>query len=408
MNYMNITDCDDYSTSIQVPQFVKPAKLAGGSPEMNGFRPVMYTGGFCVVFPYVTSTGKYAVRCWHAQVEGAQERMKRIAEFLSQKKKELPYFVDFQYEEEGINTSKGILPLVVMDWVNAKPLKDYIHDNINDSLALNKLADNFLKMVSDLHCEGVSHGDLQHGNIMVKKDGSLVLVDYDSLYVPSISGFTSVTNGLWGYQHPARFSMTTVSPKADYFSEIIIYTSIKALSVFPNLWSELSVEDTDTMIFSKEDIESKGKSEIFDKISKNKYISRLVDVIRNFLSKSSIEQLKPLEEVEPYHLEDTEKQSCKKEIITLLSQVKKTNEVKEELEWINSVDISKISLSQIQTHLKKTKDIIGRIEQEEREQEERDKIVDEFRDEWQNNGYDTPVSIVDNSETVKSVRDEWK
>lgn len=233
-------------------------------------------------------------------------------------------------------------------------------------------------------------------------------MDYDSLYVPSISGFTSVTNGLWGYQHPARFSMTTVSPKADYFSEIIIYTSIKALSVFPNLWSELSVEDTDTMIFSKEDIESKGKSEIFDKISKNEYISRLVDVIRIFLSKSSIEQLKPLEEVEPYHLEDTEKQSCKKEIITLLSQVKKTNEVKEELEWINSVDISKISLSQIQTHLKKTKDIIGRIEQEEREQEERDKIVDEFRDEWQNNGYDTPVSIVDNSETVKSVRDEWK
>lgn len=401
---MNITDCDDYSTSIQVPQFVKPAKLAGGSPEMNGFRPVMYTGGFCVVFPYVTSTGKYAVRCWHAQVEGAQERMKRISEFLSQKKKELPYFVDFQYEEEGINTSKGVLPLVIMDWVSAKPLKEYIHDNINDSSVLNRLADNFLKMVSDLHKEGVSHGDLQHGNIMVKKDGSLVLVDYDSLYVPSISGFTSVTNGLWGYQHPARFSMTTVSPKADYFSEIVIYTSIKALSVFPNLWSELCVEDTDTMIFSKEDIESNGKSEIFDKISQNEYISKLVDVIRNFLSKSSIEQLKPLEEVEPNLLEVSQKQSCKNEIITLLSQTKETSEVKKELEWINNVDISKISLSQIQIHLKKAKDIIERIKQE----EERKKIIDEFIDEWKDNGYVPPVTIVDNSETVKSVRDEWK
>lgn len=401
---MNITDCDDYSTSIQVPQFVKPAKLAGGSPEMNGFRPVMYTGGFCVVFPYVTSTGKYAVRCWHAQVEGAQERMKRIAEFLSQKKKELPYFVDFQYEEEGINTSKGVLPLVIMDWVDAKPLKDYIHDNINDSSALNCLADNFLKMVSDLHSKGISHGDLQHGNIMVKKDGSLVLVDYDSLYVPSISGFTSVTNGLWGYQHPARFSMTTVSAKADYFSEIIIYTSIKALAVFPNLWFELSVEDTDTMIFSKEDIESKGNSEIFNKISQNEYISKLVDVIRDFLSKSSIEQLKPLEEVEPYHLEDSKKQSCKEEIITLLSQTKKTNEVKEELEWINNVDISQIPLSLIQTYLKKTKDLIERI----KEEEEREKKLEELRNEWQDSGYKASVPIPNNSETVKSVRDEWK
>ena len=90
--------------------------------------------------------------------------------------------------------------------------------------------------------------------------------------------------------HPARFLMTQVSSKADYFSELIIYTSIKALSKFPNLWSELNIENTDTMLFSKEDIESNGMSNVFNTISKDDYLSKLVAVIRDFLSKTSIEE----------------------------------------------------------------------------------------------------------------------
>lgn len=399
---MAITNCDDYSTSIQVPQFVKPVKLAGGSPEMNGFRPVMYTGGFCVVFPYKTSNAKYAVRCWHAQVDGAQERMKRISEFLTQQN--LPYFVDFEYEEEGINTSKGILPIVVMDWVDAKPLKSYIHDIIGNQLALDSLADNFLQMVSDLHHIGISHGDLQHGNILVKNDGSLVLVDYDSLYVPTISGYSSVTNGLWGYQHPARFSMTQVSPKADYFSELIIYTSIKALSIFPDLWSDLKIEDTDTMLFSKEDIESKGMSDIFDVISKDEYISKLVAVIRDFLSKTSIEQLKPLEEVEPYHVERKEKQSLKEQILSLLSGIEDTNEAQEEIEWVNSADFLQKNINEIKIHYRKAEDIKKKCEEKKARQE----VVHGLSEEWKDNEYVPPATTVDSSEMLKSIRSEWK
>lgn len=399
---MAITNCDDYSTSIQVPQFVKPAILAGGSPEMNGFRPVMYTGGFCVVFPYKTSNAKYAVRCWHAQVDGAQERMKRISEFLTQQN--LPYFVNFQYEEDGINTSKGILPIVVMDWVDAKPLKNYIHDIIGNQSALDSLADNFLQMVSDLHHIGISHGDLQHGNILVKNDGSLVLVDYDSLYVPSISGYSSVTNGLWGYQHPARFSMTQVSSKADYFSELIIYTSIKALSKFPNLWSELNIENTDTMLFSKEDIESNGMSDVFNTISKDDYLSKLVAVIRDFLSKTSIEQLKPLEEVEPYHVECNEKQILKEKILSLLSGIEDTNEVQEEIKWIKSTDFLQKNINEIKIHCRKAED----LKKKDEEKKARQGVVKGLSEEWKDNNYVPSSTTVNTSETVASVRSEWQ
>jgi len=398
---MAITNCDDYSTSIQVPQFVKPQKLAGGCPEMNGIRPVMYTGGFCVVFPYKTKNAKYAVRCWHAQVEGAQERMKRISEFLSQQN--LPYFVDFQYEEEGINTSKGVLPIIIMDWVDAQPLKKYIKNKIRNTSALNELAKNFMQMVKDLHNIGISHGDLQHGNIMVKSDGSLVLVDYDSLYVPSISGYSSVTNGLCGYQHPVRFSMTNVSPKADYFSELVIYTSIKALAKFPDLWEKLQMEDTDTMIFSKEDIESKGYSEIFSEISKDEYLAKLVNTLRDFLTKTSIEQLKPLEEVEPNYAENSEKESIKEQICSLLNGIDETAEVKNEKEWIESADLASISISEINRHLQ----VVLRLNKQYKEKKKREELVTGLSQQWNEHTYTPQKSTVDSTEMLKDLRSDW-
>ena len=196
-------------------------------------------------------------------------------------------------------TPKGVMPLVVMDWVDAKPLKKYIQDIINQPSELEKLADNFLKMVIELHAKNISHGDLQHGNIMVKDDGNIVLVDYDSLYVPNLTGYTNQIYGLKGYQHPARWTTNELSPKADYFSELVIYTSIVALSRFPKLWEQLKMEDTETMVFSEEDIESKGFSGIFEFLSQDPYLKQLVTAIRNELSLSSIDELSPLEEVEP-------------------------------------------------------------------------------------------------------------
>lgn len=292
-----IAECDDYANSIQVPQLIKASILQGGEPEMNGIRPVMYTGGFCVVFPYSTSSKKYAVRCWHAYLEGTQERAKEISKYLNEV--QLPYFVDFQYVEEGIATPKGVMPLVVMDWVEAQKLKEYIQDNINKPVVLDELAKKFIKMVTDLHHNNISHGDLQHENIMVKPNGDLVLVDYDSVYVPNLGGFVNEIEGKDGYQHPAKKYYKKLTPKADYFSELVIYTSIIALSKFPELWDKLKMQATETMLFSKEDIYSKGYSWIFEFLSQDPYLKQLVTAIRNELSLSSIDDLSPLEEVEP-------------------------------------------------------------------------------------------------------------
>jgi len=290
-----LPDPRDYITSIENPQLVKAKELQGGTPVRDKGKLIRYTGGFCIVFPYEVSGHKYAVRCWKAAVANAKERTRLIAETLGNLS--LPYFVEFKYIDNGIATPQGIQPVVLMDWVNAKSLKEYIQANLYDSETLIKLAANFKQMVSDLHKHNLSHGDLQHGNILVRDDGSLVLVDYDSMYVPALDGWSDEIKGLLGYQHPARWSNENVSFKADYFSEKVIYISILALVQIPRLWDDLQIEDNETLLFSTEDIESKGNSPIFSLLRNIPGLHTIVENLIMDLQKSSIDELQPLEDV---------------------------------------------------------------------------------------------------------------
>lgn len=286
--------CSEYVENIEVPQLVKASSLQGGHVLKRNGTIIRYVGGFCVVFPFQTANKKYAVRCWHAQVDNAQKRTRCIAEELQ--RIQLPYFVGFDYVQEGIATSEGIQPIVIMDWVDAIPLKDYISQHIGDSDCIRSLASSFLQMVKDLHLHHLSHGDLQHGNILVNDSGKLILVDYDSMYVPALEGFSDDIKGLDGYQHPSRQVNQKLTPKADYFSELIIYISLIALAKMPQLWEELGIEDTETLLFTAEDIESKGTSNIFQILDEDEELGRFSAILKSFMECSSINELKPLEE----------------------------------------------------------------------------------------------------------------
>lgn len=291
---MPLPTIPDYSICTKTPALVYPEVLKDGYPLKKGIRLIKYSGGFCVVFPYQTPTKKYAVRCWHAEVSDAKRRTQVIANAL--KKSNLPYFVGFDFYEEGIMTPLGMQPIVVMDWVDAQSLKKFLAEHITESNVINEIAEKFKTMVADLHANHFSHGDLQHGNIMVKPDLSLVLVDYDSMYVPELNGMPDEIKGLIGYQHEARWKNKLVSEKADYFSELVIYLSLKALAKRPSLWNDLNMEDTETLLFSGEDIHSKGSSNIFRLLKTDSEIAPLVDKLCEFMDKSTIEDLTPLED----------------------------------------------------------------------------------------------------------------
>lgn len=290
---MPIASIAEYSVSINTPQMIKAEVLKNGYPVKKNGRQIKYSGGFCVVFPFETPTKKYAVRCWHINLDDIRERTKLISETIQSTK--LPYFVGFEYISKGLQTAQGAQDIVVMDWVNAHPLKKFISKHISNPSSLISLANNFKQMFMDFHANHIAHGDLQHGNIMVKDDGNIVLVDYDSIYVPALSGYSDDIKGLAGYQHPSRWKNKTISEKIDYFSELIIYTSLMALSKFPYLWNELNLEDTETLLFSAEDISSKGNSKIFQILDNHQELRPLSTKIKEFLDKDNIDELEPLE-----------------------------------------------------------------------------------------------------------------
>jgi formylglycine-generating enzyme required for sulfatase activity len=152
---------------------------------------------------------------------------------------------------------------VRMPWITGKNLKQYIEDNLKDSSKLLNLADRFLSMVVDLRKHKISHGDLQDNNILVRDDGSIILIDYDSLCVPDIEGKKEFVSGTAGYQHPSRISGkdNRLTPAADYFSEVIIYLSLLAFAQKPALFAEQDVKNRDReLLFKTDDLTANTKS----------------------------------------------------------------------------------------------------------------------------------------------------
>jgi serine/threonine protein kinase len=282
-------------TAMKNPQVCyKTNELVGGNVIMRGTNVVQYAGGYTTVFPFMKNGKKIAVRCWCADIGNAQQRSQKISEFL--KTLNSPFFVDFKYIDKAILINGILQPIIVMDWVEGKPLKEYISDNLNSN-ALVDLSDKFLAMVKFLHSQNISHGDLQHGNIIVKSNGEPVLVDYDSMYIQSLNGMNDVIKGLPGYQHPARTTNDTITPKADYFSELVIYLSLLIFAKNPQLWEKY--KDTEDFLFSKDDFANLQRSSIYLQYfnDSDKTIANLMQRMKEELSKNDIQNLLPLEEL---------------------------------------------------------------------------------------------------------------
>ena len=101
--------------------------------------------------------------------------------------------------------------------------------------------------------------------------------------------------GLQGYQHESRWTNKELTEKADYFSELVIYISLKALANNPEWWSKLDMENTDTLLFSGDDIKSKGSSLIFHELKRDHTLKHLIERLCSYMQKRSISELEPLE-----------------------------------------------------------------------------------------------------------------
>jgi len=122
----------------------------------------------------------------------------------------------------------------------------------------------FCRMAYWILSQPFAHGDLKPDNILVREDGSLVLVDYDGFYVPAMKGQEARELGSPDFRHPQRIPQD-FDEHIDDFSIATIALSLKALSLDWQLY-----EGKDQLLFSESDYLDLENSLMMKKISKIK------------------------------------------------------------------------------------------------------------------------------------------
>lgn len=217
-------------------------------------QPVMTSGNFAVVFKMEDmKTGKfYALKCFTKEQEGRAEAYHQITDTL--KDVHSSYLVSLRYLDKELfvdteQTTETEFPVLLMDWVEGKTLDKYLRENIFDKYALEMLAYRFSQLAQWLIPQSFAHGDLKPDNIIVREDCTLVLVDYDGMYVPAMKGQKARELGSPDFRHPLR-TENDFDEHIDDFPLVSILLSLKAISLNPQLIVKL---DGSEMFFSRDD-----------------------------------------------------------------------------------------------------------------------------------------------------------
>jgi hypothetical protein len=273
----------DYNEAIQNPLLnLRDPVLRNCAAVANSLGlPKPVSGAFATVYQMKSDQTSWAIRCFLHDVQDQEHRYKEISEFIA--RANLPYLVDFDYQPLGIRVNGNFFPVLKMEWVTGQTLEHYIELNLHDSAKLRLLQQRFKEMCVSLSSHGIVHGDLQHGNILVQEDGTLRLVDYDGMYVPSMSGLQANELGHRNYQHPGR-SANHFGYGLDNFAAWVIYVSIAAIAEDPSIFRMVR-GGNDCLLFRKEDFENVRTSKVFMELSrKSEQIRTLSDSLKWLVS----------------------------------------------------------------------------------------------------------------------------
>lgn len=271
---------EQYQETLQHPAgaFADP-QLAKGQIRTSGLGlPVVVSGGFALTYAVELGQGKkYAVRCFHREAKDLERRYAAISRKLQDLKSS--YFVDFEFQPRGVKVGSAQYPVVKMAWADGQTLGEFVEGNYSDRAKLNQLVASLTQLSDYLEKNGIAHGDLQEGNLMVADSGRrLQLIDYDGMFVPDIASLGGSEMGHRDYQHPCR-GPADFDAKLDRFSFISLNLALRALCERPSLWTS-SQSGAGVILFRANDFKNPGASTILANI---RQIPSLARDAQNFL-----------------------------------------------------------------------------------------------------------------------------
>ena len=248
-------------------------KLAYLAPVLDDHgEPYRSRGACAVVFKMLDkSTGKcYALKCFTEEQDRRAEAYRQIAYELDMI--DSPYITSVKYIEQELfvdsQCEEDKFPVLLMDWVDGETIGAYIAANYHNQSAMSMLCYHFGKMAVWLRTQSFAHGNINPDNIIVRPDGSLTLVDYDGMFVPSMKGYKSPTIGTKNFCHPLR-TFDDFDETIDDFSLASIALSLKAISMNPKLLDTYGASDR--LLFSEDDYRNPSNSKVISALKELMY-----------------------------------------------------------------------------------------------------------------------------------------
>ncbi|MFP6752711.1 MAG: hypothetical protein VB855_13610, partial [Pirellulaceae bacterium] len=166
----------DFVSALQTPQAAfKDKQLQKAEIKKSDMGlPLGASGNFAVVFQgFHASRGKFAIRCFTKSVSERTERYQHISQHLEGITGSNP-LVDFEFrdKDDGIKVNGKKYPFITMEWVEGETFDKWLErkSGEGDKNAIASMSDRWRDLVGQLREDKISHGDLQHGNVMVTPD----------------------------------------------------------------------------------------------------------------------------------------------------------------------------------------------------------------------------------------------
>jgi predicted Ser/Thr protein kinase len=280
---------DDYQNAVLNPQvsFADP-RLRTGEVERNlQMGPIRVprprAGGFGAVYKYRADGRDLALKVFTSSDPERELRYQLVGSHLAGAPAGAG-LVGFQYQGQGIQVAGRWFPLLVMDWVDGTQLDIHIGRAMEGgSFDRSRIMARWVEIVLALKRLGIAHGDLQHGNILVRGGAELALVDYDGMFVPALAqrGLISPEAGLAGYTHRLRPSTRTYfDRRLDDLPALVILLTLAVVD--RDLWRRYPPDDSG-LLFHQADLRDPDASPLFKELVgyANVGIRKLALILRN-------------------------------------------------------------------------------------------------------------------------------
>jgi len=221
----------------------------------------------------------YYLKCYYEKDDEVESRLRYISDFIYTHPS--PYWIDYNFisseiyieREHSDELSESFLELnklfsdywvdentrsfnrcniTIRKWIQGQTLLEFIGMCCKnyDRKALCRLSYTFDQMAIWILNSPFAHGNITHSNIIVDKNNSLALIEYENMFIPGLIRESLITETS---KHPKNSYQYTnnINSQIDEINILILSISIRALAINPELFH--SFNKYDNLLFLNSD-----------------------------------------------------------------------------------------------------------------------------------------------------------